>query len=388
LVDFLDDISLNDSYSDDSDDDPVFIPSGSSENLTSDDDSEYSDNDISRKPKQASSTNENVPGPSCSFQRKLRKVQNCQVSSPNENVSGPSCSFQTKRRKLEKFHEEDLLGSYKNEMKRNDIQELEFEHDTETVEQENAGDEMEGGDQLVHEERVIDNEHRHPLRDLSTSVWGPPTGNHLEFEENFDGGIRPEWHAALQECEPVDYYLAFVDLDIIDLVVNQTNIYATRFVMDNRNISNNARVQNWEPTTAKEIIHLIGLLGYMGIVRMNSLRDYWSRKWILKTDVARSVMSRNRFEILLKMLHFSDNEQCREGDHLYKVQPLLDMLIKNYQAIYSPGKKFCIDETMVPYQGRLIFRQYNPQKAHKYGIKIFTLCCDKGYTWNMSVYAG
>jgi hypothetical protein len=123
----------------------------------------------------------------------------------------------------------------------------------------------------------------------------------------------------------------------------------------------------------------------MGIVRMNSLRDYWSRKWILKTDVARSVMSRKRFEILLKMLHFSDNEQCREGDRLYKVQPLLDMLIKNYQAIYSPGKTFCIDETMVPYQGRLIFRQYSPQKAHKYGIKIF---CDKGYTWNMSVYAG
>jgi hypothetical protein len=100
----------------------------------------------------------------------------------------------------------------------------------------------------------------------------------------------------------------------------------------------------------------------MGTVRMNSLRDYWSRKWILKTDVARSVMSRNRFEILLKMLHFSDNEQCREGDSLYKVQPLLDMLIKNYQVIYSPGKKFCIDETMVPYQGRLFSDNIIPKK--------------------------
>jgi hypothetical protein len=100
----------------------------------------------------------------------------------------------------------------------------------------------------------------------------------------------------------------------------------------------------------------------MGIVRMNSLRDYWSRKWILKTDVARSVMSRNRFEILLKMLHFSDNEQCREGDRLYKVQLLLDMLIKNYQAIYSPGKKFCIDETLVPYQGRLFSDNIIPKK--------------------------
>jgi hypothetical protein len=37
--------------------------------------------------------------------------------------------------------------------------------------------------------------------DLSTSVWCPPTGNHLEFAFAFDGGIRPEWHAALQECD-------------------------------------------------------------------------------------------------------------------------------------------------------------------------------------------
>jgi hypothetical protein len=63
-------------------------------------------------------------------------------------------------------------------------------------------------------------------------------------------------------------------------------------------------------------------------------------------------------------------------DKLYKVRPLLDK------------KKFCIDETIVPFQGKLIFKQYNPQKAHKYGIKIFKLCCDKGYRWNMSVYAG
>nr|CAH7732308.1 unnamed protein product [Callosobruchus chinensis] len=43
---------------------------------------------------------------------------------------------------------------------------------------------------------------------------------------------------------------------------------------------------------------------------------------------------------------------------------------------------------MVPFQGRLLFKQYNPQKCHKYGIKIFKLCSEGGYTWNMSIYAG
>lgn len=35
-------------------------------------------------------------------------------------------------------------------------------------------------------------------------------------------------------------------------------------------------------------------------------------------------MSRNRTEVLLKMIHFSDNAQCPEVDHLYKVQQLLN----------------------------------------------------------------
>jgi hypothetical protein len=29
-----------------------------------------------------------------------------------------------------------------------------------------------------------------------------------------------------------------------------------------------------------------------------------------------------------------------------------------------------------------------PQKTHKYGVKIFKLCCGKGYTWNFQIYAG
>ncbi|XP_044765983.1 piggyBac transposable element-derived protein 4-like isoform X1 [Coccinella septempunctata] len=226
------------------------------------------------------------------------------------------------------------------------------------------------------------------LHDLNSAVWGPPKGNHLQFDENFEGGLKEELEATLLGSRPIDYYFGFVDFKIIDEIVNQTNLYATQFLLNDDRISNQSSVKKWEPTTRAEIIHFIGLLGYTGIVRMNTLRDYWSQKWILRSEVARSVMSRNRFELLLKMLHFSDNEQCPEGDRLYKIQPLVDMLTKNYKSIYTPGKTFCIDETMVPFQGRLVFKQYNPQKTHKYGIKLFKLCCDKGYTWNLSIYAG
>nr|CAI5865506.1 unnamed protein product [Callosobruchus analis] len=43
---------------------------------------------------------------------------------------------------------------------------------------------------------------------------------------------------------------------------------------------------------------------------------------------------------------------------------------------------------MIPFKGRLLFRQYIPTKRHKYGLKIFKLCDSVGYTFRMSLYTG
>lgn len=48
----------------------------------------------------------------------------------------------------------------------------------------------------------------------------------------------------------------------------------------------------------------------------------------------------------------------------------------------------CIDESMVPFIGRLSFRQYLKNKTHKYGIKIFKLCAKDYYTLQYNIYAG
>ena len=43
---------------------------------------------------------------------------------------------------------------------------------------------------------------------------------------------------------------------------------------------------------------------------------------------------------------------------------------------------------MLPWRGRLAFRQYNPGKAHKYGVNIYKLCDPEGYIYTSQVYAG
>lgn len=63
------------------------------------------------------------------------------------------------------------------------------------------------------------------------------------------------------------------------------------------------------------------------------------------------------------------------------------MLVSNFNIWYIPEDKVCIDESVVPFIGRLVFPQYIKNKSHRYGIKIFKLCAKDYYTLQYSVCA-
>lgn len=74
------------------------------------------------------------------------------------------------------------------------------------------------------------------------------------------------------------------------------------------------------------------------------------------------VISRTRFETLLSTIHFSDKEKCPEGDRLFKVRELVKKLNEKFKEILIPPKKVCIDESKVPFRGRLKIKHYIPNK--------------------------
>ncbi|KAJ8933854.1 hypothetical protein NQ318_004685 [Aromia moschata] len=284
-----DDQDVEDPFATDSDDDPVYIPKSSSDEFSSDSTDSDPDN-IPRKKQNLQDVDD--PGPSCSFAtNNNKKVMN------NNHLEGFEKSMEIESTDV-RLSEAGVEGTY--------IQLVESESNENEIVREIIPVEHEFSEnQDVHSSGEPQLDQRQPkLYDISSSIWGPPQGQHLAFDETFVGGITPEWSGALKGEKPIQYFLAFVDFDIIDMIVNQTNHYATQILIETKNISNKARVQTWEPTDRTEIMHFIGLLGYMGIVRMSSLRDYWSTKWIFSNKVAKNIMSRNRFEILLKMFHF------------------------------------------------------------------------------------
>ena len=65
-----------------------------------------------------------------------------------------------------------------------------------------------------------------------------------------------------------------------------------------------------------------------------------------------------------------------------------DTLNQAYPKFYNPSEHLIVDEVIVKFQGRAIFRQYIPKKRKCFGIKIYKLCDESGYTFDMKVYLG
>lgn len=218
--------------------------------------------------------------------------------------------------------------------------------------------------------------------------WGPPAGNQPVFPPfTKPSGVDIHLAELLHDKEPADFFASLIDDNIFSYIANQTNLFATQYVMTN-DVTPAARVRNWVPTDIYEMKRFFGLLLHMGIVRMPNISDYWSQEEMFKNAFVPSIMSRNRFELLLRMVHFADNDENVNNDRLHKIQGLLDRILHNFQTAFEPPELICIDESLIPFRGRLIMRQYIKGKRHKYGIKLFKLCCSGGYTYNIHIYAG
>ena len=167
-------------------------------------------------------------------------------------------------------------------------------------------------------------------------------------------------------------------------IAEQTNIYAMQTLTRTRSW----RLNKWIPTNKCEIKKLFGLLIWMGLVKLPEIHLYWSKDPTFAQSFPPSVMPRNRFELLLRMIHFVNNENANVGDRLYKIKPIIDKLKENYGKYYDPPETVCIDESIVPFRGRVVFRQYMKHKRYRYGVKLFKLCFKPGYTYNFEIYCG
>lgn len=126
---------------------------------------------------------------------------------------------------------------------------------------------------------------------------------------------------------------------------------------------------------------------YMGVVTMPTIASYWKSSHLLTTHLGH-IMSRNRFELLLSHIHFQNNNITNLNNRLHKIEHILGMLNRKFKQWVIPKHDMCIDESMIAFQGCLLFKPYIQTKRHRYGIKVFKLCVSLCYTLKFKIYSG
>ena len=192
-----------------------------------------------------------------------------------------------------------------------------------------------------------------------------------------------------ENSSALDIFHSFVTPALLANIKRETDSYATQHP---KTLSSRRHDLPFSSTTSEELKVFLACSIVMGVVRLPDVLLYWGTDGMTEVPFFRKTMPRDRYTKIMQNLHFQNNELDDGTDRLFKIRPLLDAFIVNFQATYCPEKHVSIDESMLKFHGRLKFKQYNPSKRAKFGLKLYHLCesigdmC--GYTWNFKLYSG
>ena len=221
----------------------------------------------------------------------------------------------------------------------------------------------------------------------------------LDFQNQLDQSQDIESNPAIESFRRL-----FSD-SLLELIVDRTNTYAQNSIRQEYEKFFEDRIpdkpfkdffkSNWKPLTPKESKSFLSCVLLMGIIEKPNIHDYWTIHHLTQSPSFCKIMSRNRFEKIMRYLHVSNDKpslhshQFPNNDRLRKIKDIITKLNSLWQSSYSIDKNIVIDESICGFQGRLAFKQYLPMKSQKWGIKCYCLSDSvTGYTYNIIVYTG
>ncbi|CAF1521677.1 unnamed protein product [Adineta ricciae] len=179
----------------------------------------------------------------------------------------------------------------------------------------------------------------------------------LKFSDRASG-VNEEFE--IEGNNPSDYFKAFFDDELMEIIVEETNNYQQQ-----NTTPNIAKTAAWYDTNAEEMYIFFATTILMGLNQKNRIKDYWSTDKLITTPIFGELFTRNRYLSVLRYLHFADNNTEQEGK-LREIQHIIENLRKKSQKA-----------------------QYIPSKKHHFGVKLFLLCdCETKFVLNFIIYTG
>nr|XP_039250401.1 piggyBac transposable element-derived protein 4-like isoform X2 [Styela clava] len=209
------------------------------------------------------------------------------------------------------------------------------------------------------------------------------------------GGQRMVQNRQLNRTStPLDCFFQFFNTAVLQFIVKMTNLNAVRKIQVAA-VTKNIEEKEWKDVDVKEIKAFLGMIIAMGIIRLPNIHLYWQKKnWIFDVPSFNKIMPRDRFVEIHRYMHFCDEALAPRSDDpkkdkLFKIRGLLSLLLPLFESCYKPGQDLSIDESLIPFKGRISFRQFIKRKRARFGIKVWVLAeSSTGYVSRLKIYVG
>ena len=117
-------------------------------------------------------------------------------------------------------------------------------------------------------------------------------------------GLIPRMDA---DASILDFVQLYLTNELFELVT-ETNRFSEQYLtaVDGAT-QGNSYVRKWGKVTVPEMEKFIGIVFLMGIIYKPAIPMYWSSDELYSTPIFSELISRNRFQLILKFLHFNNN---------------------------------------------------------------------------------
>jgi len=226
--------------------------------------------------------------------------------------------------------------------------------------------------------------------DLASFKWSfqNKVGKAKKEEEMFQALQGPANCQLNAESDPFEFFSLIFSEGLITNIMNWTNKKA-RSKIDNASRRKQKKLL-WEDITLVEMHSFIGCILTMGIMKLPSIKMYWSTQSKLFSIAGiREIMTQQRFYDIYSCL-CTQNPECNSSiNKKSKIEPLMITVISNSQFYYRPGQNLSIDESMIPFRGRSSLKVFMPLKPTRYGLKAYLLCeATTGYVLSWTLHTG
>ena len=220
-----------------------------------------------------------------------------------------------------------------------------------------------------------------PSCSQDNNTWN--NNNEMPNIENFIGNSGIKVH--IPET-PLGFLQLFITRELLEHFKTETNRYA-----DKRRQNKEGHFKRWHKASVADIAKYIGLTILFGIFKLPRLPMYWAKNAEYFSPIVSNCMSYGRYMLLNGFFHSnaSDSDNQDNQDRLSKLRPVIDYFLRLFNLTYIPTQNLSIDEGMLAFKGRLVFKCYSPMKPIKYGIKLYILAeSDTGFVSNFQIYSG